>query len=334
MTGAANVFLTVDVECSIGGAFANPTLKPVGISKRVFGRFRGHEYGIPLMMDIAERYHLPLIFFMEMFNSYFFGLDEIVEVAESILKRKHDLQLHLHPNYLNFTLAHPQDMTFSDLCADYSLERQTEMIAKARRMLLDCGVPDPVAFRAGCFGANISTIKALADSGLLIDSSYNQAYLGTTCMLPDWHLNDLGVCEGIFEFPVSQFMERTGLRAARSMPLDINGVSFEEIRYVLNAARRGSGPRNVTIILHSFSFIKPYDVKYRRLRPRYNVIRRFEKLCRFLAENNQDFEVRNFRGLSHGDLLEMMSGRSDRVPVMPAYLSLARFGEQLFDRFV
>lgn len=334
MTGAVNVFLTVDVECSIGGAFANPSLKPVGSAKRVFGRFNGQEYGIPLMMDIAERYNLSLVFFVEAFHQHFFGPDGAREVVEVILEREHDLQLHLHPNYLNFTLPRPQDLQFSDLCGRYSLEQQIEMIAEAQQMLVDCGAPVPIGFRAGSFGANTDTLKALAANAFLIDSSYNQAYVSSTCLLPNWGLNDLNEWEGLFEFPVSQFIERTGLRCSRYMPLDINGVSFEEMRYVLNASRRGNGPRNLTIILHSFSFLKPYDVQYRRVRPRYNVIRRFEKLCRFLAENERDFDVRKLCELTESELLGMMPSRCDRVPVMPAYWSLARFGGQLYDRWV
>jgi hypothetical protein len=180
----------------------------------------------------------------------------------------------------------------------------------------------------------LDTLKALGANGFLIDSSYNQAYLNKTCLFPDLRLNDLSECSGIFEFPITQFKERSGLRTLRSMPLDVNGVSFEEMRYVFNASRFDAGPRNIVILLHSFSFIKPYDVQYKRTRPRWNVIRRFEKLCRFLAENENTFQVKTFRGLSRTDLSRMMGGRCDKVPMMPAYLSLARFGAQLFDRWI
>ena len=327
-----NVFLTIDTEHSIGGAFADPDLKPVGNVRRIFGRIGGKEYGIPLQMEIADRFGVKLVFFVEVFNRHFFGADETRRVVETILRRGHDVQLHLHPNYLNFTLARPQDLSYSDLCGDYPPERQIEMLAEARQLLVDCGAPQPTAFRAGCFGANGDTLKALAGNGLLIDSSYNQAYLGGPCRLPDWGLNDLAEREGVFELPVTNFVEQTGLRSRRHMPLDINGVSFEEMRQVLDAARSGVGPRNVTVILHSFSFIKTYDVQYRRVRPRWEVIRRFEKLCRFLAENAGNFSVRTLGALTRDDLTGMLSDRSDIFPTMPARLSLARFGGQLLDR--
>lgn len=215
-------------------------------------------------MDIADRFTLSMVFFVEMFNQYFFGSGEIRRVVDFILNHGHDVQLHLHPNYLNFTTENPQQVKYSDLIGEYSFNRQTELLSGAVGMLVACCAPKPLAFRAGCFGANINTLKALAANGLLIDSSYNQAYLGAPCLMPDLKINDLAEREGVYEFPVTNFIERTGLRSQRTMPLDINGVSFEEMRYVLRECAAGRGLHNVTIILHSFSFIKAYDVQYSR----------------------------------------------------------------------
>jgi len=327
-----NVFITIDTEHSIGGAFADPELKPVGNRQRIFACIGDKEFGIRMIMDIAELSGLTLVFFVEVFNRYFFGSDETREVVECIHQRGHDVQLHLHPNYLNFTLERPQDLKFSDLCGDYSVEHQTEMLTEARQFLIDCGAANPVAFRAGCFGANTNTLTALVSNGFWLDSSYNQAYTGDCCLLPDWKMNDLDEREGIYEMPVTNFIERTGLRSERYKPLDINGVSFEEMRQVLNASRRGAGPRNINVILHSFSLVKAYDVQYRKMRPRQHVIRRFTKLCRFLAEHQEDFKVRTFGGLGHDELNDMVRDRNDGFLRMPAHLSLARLGGQLLDR--
>jgi hypothetical protein len=327
-----NVFITVDTEHSIGGAFANPALKPVGNDRRIYGRIAGREYGIPLIMDIADRYGLKITFFVEVFNKYFFGEDETRQVVETILRRGHDVQLHLHPNYLNFTLDRPQDLQFSDLIGDYPLERQIEMLQEARQTLESYGAPHVTAFRAGCYGANADTLKALADSGFLIDSSYNVAFIGGPCLMPEWGINDVQFRDGVFEFPVTNFVECSGLRSRRAKPLDVNGVSFEEMRHVLRSSAKGDGPCAITVILHSFSFVRPGDVQYRTARPRPHVIRRFEKLCRFLAEQEKDFSVRTFGSFSPCDLEEVTRHRKDRMPRVPAGLSLLRFGGQLWDR--
>lgn len=326
-----NVFITVDTEHSIGGAFADPALKPVGNDRRIYGRIGGREYGIGLIMDIADRYGLKITFFVEVFNKYFFGEGETREVVETILRRGHDVQLHLHPNYLNFTLENPRELRYSDLTGDYPLERQIDMLGEAKQTLESHGAPRVTAFRAGCFGANADTLKALAKNDFLIDSSYNGAFLGGPCRMPDWGINDLMERDGIYEFPVTNFREATGLRSARRMPLDINGVSFEEMHHVLEACRN-DGPRQVTVILHSFSFVRAYDVQYRRMQARTHVVRRFEKLCRFLAENPAHFAVRTFGGLRREELEGFARDRNDLLPRVPGYLSLLRFGGQLWDR--
>jgi len=114
-----NVFITVDTEHSIGGAFMRKDARPVGNDRRVWGRIGTKVYGIPLIMDIADSFGLKLTFFVEVLNKYFFGENESREVCEYILKRGHDVQLHLHPNYLNFTLKDPRQRQFTDLIGRY-----------------------------------------------------------------------------------------------------------------------------------------------------------------------------------------------------------------------
>ena len=325
-----NVFITVDTEHSIGGAFGDRNLRPVGNEKRIWGRIGDRSFGIPLMMDIAETYDIRLTFFVEVLNKYYFGEGETKKVCEYILNRGHDVQLHLHPCYLNFTLTNPLEKTYSDLIGTFSSEKQIELIKEAVEILIRNGVPRPIAFRAGCFGANEETLRALKAVGFLIDSSYNRTYIGDTCLLKDNGINDLADLQGIWEFPVTNFVESIKIRPKRFKPLDINGVSFQEMKSVLNQAEEG-GPRNITIILHSFSFIKPYDVQYNFVKPRSYVIRRFEKLCYFLKQNSEIFEVNTFGSLVRDQLDQMSSCSTHNFFQVPAKFTLLRYLEELKD---
>lgn len=325
-----NVFITVDTEHSIGGAFKDPNLKPVGNEKRIFGKIGDKFYGIPLIMDIAEVYNIHLTFFMEVLNKYYFGEKETRGVCEDVIKRGHDIQLHMHPNYLNFNLPNPQKQFFSDFIGDYGLKDQIELIEEGIKILTHNGVSRPIAFRAGCFAANRETLKALKENGFLIDCSYNRASIGKTCFLNDNGINDLAYFNGIWEFPVTNFIESTKLRPKRFMPLDINGVSFQEMKYVLNKAKT-NGPRNITILLHSFSFIKAYDIQYYKVKPRWYVIKRFKKLCHFLNENSDVFEVRTFGSLDKKKLFQMSQASSHFIPEVPAIFSSIRGLQQLKD---
>lgn len=327
-----NVFITVDTEHSIGGAFRDPNLKPVGNDRRIFGRIGDKEYGIPLIMDIADRYGIPLTFFVEVLNKYYFGEEESRKVCKYIIDRGHDVQLHLHPNYLNFTLPDPTKRQFLDQMFSYPLERQIELIEDGKQTLIRHGIPSPIAFRAGNFGADRNTLRALAQSGFLVDASYSRTLLGTGCKLTDFDLADVAFIENIWEFPVTSFFEMSCGGGGRLRPLDVNGISFAEMRKVLDQAP-GNGPRNITILMHSFSFINPLGVQYQKVQLRKVVIRRFEKLCCYLAQNSHKFRVMSFGDLNTELLAEMGGKSSHHLPKLGPFLAIARKIEHTWDAF-
>ena len=324
-----NVFLTIDTEHSIGGSFRNPNLKPVGNTKRVFCRIGKREFGIPLMMDIAESYGLSLIFFVEAMSRLFFGEEETRSICQYILERGHDIQLHLHPEYLKFGRS---SVVPSCAIAHMPFSQQNNLINDGCQTLIRYGVPSLKAFRAGGFGADINTLKALRENSVLIDSSYNNYYLKRSRRLSAGaEVNDACNIQGVWEFPITNFSEFQSLGLHRTRPLDINGSSFAEMKAALNFAKK-HGPRNITIILHSFSFIKAYDVQYNKIKPRFHVIRRFEKLCGFLSENSQTFKVVTFGSLDKQELGKMCSNPIHTFPKVPSYLSFLRYFAQLYDR--
>ncbi len=53
----------------------------------------------------------------------------------------------------------------------------------------------------------------------------------------------------------------------------------------------------VTFLTHSFEFVKAGDVQWEKLRPRKWLIKRFESIARYLAENGARFEVTTYHGL-------------------------------------
>ena len=325
-----NVFITIDTEHSIGGAFADPALKPVGNDKRIYGRVDGKEYGIPLIMDIADRYGIPLTFFVEVLNKYYFGEDETREVCEYILGRGHDVQLHLHPNYLNFREENPGAQRYRDNMSAYSLEEQSALIAEGKELLTRYCGRAPVAFRAGNYGADANTLKALKANSILMDSSYNAAFSKHGRRIHTEQLNDAVEIDGVWELPITNFIENIPLRGERLKPLDINGVSLAEMKAVIHQAIDGRGPRSLTLILHSFSFLKAKDVQYRECAVRKYVIERFEGLCRTLAELGDRVWCRGFSGLSTEGAGQLGEGAAQVFPRITAGLSVLRGVEQQY----
>jgi hypothetical protein len=292
------IFITIDVEHGIGGAFSDVALKPIDSNRHIFCQIGNNFYGIPLIIDILNKNKIKASFFVETANKYFFGEDETRQACRYIVDKGQDVQLHLHPNYKNFEnnayRKFNRNKKLSDLMAHYSLSEQTNLVKEGKDLLQKYGAPSVIAFRAGCFGANNQTLEALKNNGIVFDSSYSYGHLGSTCFLDRLGtINDGIDIEGIREFPVTHFQDFCFLNYHRLKLMDISGVSFFEIKKALFKALR-QGTSFVTIILHSFSFVKAKDNQYRNISPNYIAINRFKDLCAFLSKNNDYFEALSF----------------------------------------
>ena len=324
------VLITIDTEHSVGGAFRDSTLKPVGNAKRIYGRVNGGEYGIPMMMDIADRYGIPLTFFVEVLNHHYFGSAATSEVCRYILERGHDVQLHLHPTFINFSEKRPGAKPYSDCMSAYSLEAQTALIQQGVAILNDyCGRPRCLSRRELCRGYKHPSRpeNQQPQNRLLLQPGFSESKPHD---LPK-ELNDVTRIEGIWELPITTFRQTLpGIPKFR--PLDLNGVSFGEIRALLENARKGKGPGFVTVILHSFSFLIPGDIQYRNCRINTVVRRRFTNLCRYLAEHPDSFSPLSLSG-AHQALPPGPNTQPPGPPSffsMPPHLTLARLFQQLF----
>lgn len=296
-----NVHITIDAECSMGGAWTNPGYEPVGPERAVLGRLDGTCYGVPLIMDILEENGLRGTFFTEVLAGPLVDERALAQAYESVLERGHDAQLHAHPVYRYYAKVRRGELSETalpprmDLIGSLPVDVQRELLEEARDTFVRFTGRKPTAFRAGNYGASLETLKVLDEMGFTHDSSFNAAYTNGMCLVsPGTVTNTPWQVGGLWEVPVTSF--RTGsLLMSKVKPLDIAGVSFAEIRRVLEQAEQ-RGPGTVTMVLHSFSFLKRADVQFRRMKPDRLVIRRFRRLCRFLAAERARFPVRTFAG--------------------------------------
>ena len=128
-TEKARVYITIDTETSLGGGWKNPGSPPVPLDRTVYGRYGSQFYGIPLIMDILEKFGFRATFFTEVFCSYCLGDEEVGKLLQYIRDRGHDAQLHLHPTYRfyrDFLRGGPRRET--DLMAQLSPAEQRELI--------------------------------------------------------------------------------------------------------------------------------------------------------------------------------------------------------------
>jgi hypothetical protein len=321
MAEKIRVYITIDTETSMGGAWRNPQSAPVPLDGPVFGKCGSRQCGIPLIAEILEEHGLRGTFFVEVFCSYLLGMPEVGRVFDYINKRGHDAQLHLHPTYRlfrDYKAGGPRRET--DLIAQFTSAEQVELLGDATRLFERFCGRRPRAYRAGCYGASETTLSALKANGIEIDSSYNLAYLDQTCRFEMRGLNAPAVIEGVYELPVTVF--RVPFSSGYK-PLEISAVSTSEMLSTIDNLRE-AGSTDVVLVLHSFSLMKNCGLRYETSRPDDIVIRRFRTLCRALRDRSAELQVTTFGAV------DVAAIRAPQRSVLPS----VRFSQAAARKFV
>jgi hypothetical protein len=292
------VYITIDVECSMGGAYGDPARRPVHPDRGMMGDYGGKPMGLPLITDILTRAGLAGTFFLEPFTEEQGFAQEGKKVARYLMARGQDVQLHIHPAYCYYARhragqAYPKTDEFYDLTAE---EARALLVEGARRIGEWTGRA-PVAFRAGNMGANESTLAVLAGMGIRIDSSYTWPFAGGQCGFSAGEPYNGSRWYGeVLEVALSGFRQPRlpGLKAGK--PLDVVGISFEECRDGI--CRIVDAGADAVLIFHSFSLFKVRNLAYDGGRPDRIVTRRLRRLCDWLAENADRYPVHTFARLA------------------------------------
>lgn len=152
---------------------------------------------ISKMMDIADKYHIKISFFMDFSACEKYG-DELIEAGKYILSRHHDLQVYC----CHYDSNNPS--------SDYA----NSIIHYVTEQYIKCAGKSPVAFRNGKYDFNVSFLKALKENGYQADLSYN-------CSKLNWlPTNRQFLYEnGLIELPISTL-------PIQKKPLDFNHPSF------------------------------------------------------------------------------------------------------------
>ena len=195
--------------------------------------------------------------------------------------------LHLHPEWLTDPRCVGLPKFRGPYLSHYELQDQRKLIRVGLQRLKEAGARPLPVFRAGSWGADVTTLVALRDEGIVVDSSLNAAYPNSLPSLAQRsELHGPSMQHGMVEFPVTRFDDRIS-RGGR--PLSPIGTSWAEMRFALDACH-AAGRRSLVMVLHSNEFVKTEMLwKGKQPTPRRLVVRRFEKLCRYLAENRDRF---------------------------------------------
>jgi hypothetical protein len=292
-----NVYLTIDTEHSMGGAWANPTLRPVPTERRIFCRIDGKDHGIGWLCDELGRHKFRATFFAEMFGSLFFGRDDTRSWCQYLLDCGQDVELHTHLNLYYYTqqqAAAPRVTSApTDDLANVPSPLRTELLEQACDLFRYATGYHPRAFRAGNWRADRALMSDLAKAGIRLDSSFNPAArAGGSFAGETLEVNALQRIDRLWELPLSvvrqSLPEPHLVDGAR--PFDLVSLSSWEIRKSLDDAHQAGTP-HVVAVLHSFSGVKPKDVQYGQMKPDSVVRRRVRSFLDHLAANRDQFRV-------------------------------------------
>lgn len=242
------------------------------IRRSVWGEAGGRCHGIGWQMDQLDRHGLKGVFFVDPMPAAVYGTEFLKPIVAAIAERGHEVQLHVHTEWLGPNSGSPVGGRQGRNIGDFSLDDQIMVLRMARRWLEDAGAPAVTAFRAGNFGANDDTLRALAALGIAWDSSLNPAYRQHGCALAMSAGDQAGIARrlGVSELPVAGIWDRPG----SFRPAQICAMSSAEMRAGLRHAVR-EGHDAFAVVTHSFEMLSRD-----RRRPNKTVMRRFTALCR------------------------------------------------------
>lgn len=288
-SGRTKVVLTIDTEPSVAGAFADPRHAPL-LHEPVSGEVNGRSEALGFLIETLCRHGLAATFFVETLHTRCFGEHAMGRYAERLAHAGQDVQLHLHPNWLSFEGGKLRSgPPHTDDCREMSAEPLAAVIAEGADRIADWTGKRATAMRTGNFSTGLSVFQAMQQAGLRVASNICVAVAPP----PERELALAGGVHeiaGVRELPVTCFADIGPVGRGRLRPMQVTALTAREMTDVLDAAHACGNPV-VVIVTHPFEFLKKRDFRYAGLRPNRLVQHRFRRLCAFLAENRDRFEV-------------------------------------------
>lgn len=320
------VYITIDTEYSSG------LLKGLSQADRVDNFARSiacvtpdGPAGITHKLDLLRQYGQKAVFFVDPMPALVWGVAAIEDIVGPILDAGQDVQLHCHTEWLE--LAGDRNPLSSKRIGrnllDFPLEEQAQLLDFARDTLIAAGAPAPVAFRAGNYGANDDTLRALADLGIAYDSSHcpalrqgaSEISLGSEDRDPAYHM-------GVIEVPVGSISTLfDGQRHAQ-----ITALTRIEMGAAIRYAR-DTGRDSFTLVSHSFELINRRSLAVNKIvRKRFTcLIKELESMRGVTTGNYRDTPPQVRSRIMYSELLPACPIRTS-VRVAEQFASNALYG--------
>lgn len=268
-----DVLITIDTELSarLHQQGASPEQN---MASSIWGQCTSGACGIGWQMDELDAQDAKGVFFVDPLPALVYGEEIVREIVSPIVERGHEVQLHIHTEWLEWVQASPVGGRLGRNLADFNLADQLTLLGLGADLLESAGAPRPIAFRAGNFGANDDSLRALAQLGFRWDSSVNAAYFDQGCGIrcaPE-QIDPIALL-GMLELPVSSLFDFPH----HARPAQVCALSKWEMRAALRHAARQL-QQCFMVVTHSFEMLSRD-----RRRPNRIVMDRFQNLCATVA---------------------------------------------------
>ena len=319
------VVITIDTEPSIAGAFMDPARYAPLIHEPVWGD--GEALGF--LLRTLGGHELRATFFVEAAHTSYFPPDVMGSYVEKIVGGGHDVQLHLHPNWLRFRNGTLSDAPpFQDDCCRMEEGALVDLIRQGCDTIERWTGARPTGMRTGNFATSMSVFRAMRAAGL--ENSSNICVAGYVPPEPELYaMGGIHTFSDVRELPVTCFADIGPIGRGRPRPLQVTSLSLAEATSCLEQLHDKGGAVAV-VVTHPFEFLKRRDIRYHGLRRNELVQRRFEGLCAYLRSHDDRFDV-----LPIGEACRALPKHEDAVPLAGAPLrSVLRAAENFAnDRF-
>lgn len=314
------VFITIDTEYS-SGLYTGPGAadRAMNYSQSVACVTPEGPAGISHKLELLRAHGQKAVFFVDPMPALVWGVAAIEDIVGPILAAGQDVQLHCHTEWLAHAgSANPLASKRTGLfLADFPFDDQCAILNYARTTLMAAGAPAPVAFRAGNYGADDDTLRALAALGIGYDSSHCPALVGGYCKIslgpddrdPLWH-------HGVIEVPAGTI----GTLSGGQRHAQITALTLAEMLAAITHAR-DNGRDSFTLLSHSFELINRRKLAVNKI-----VRRRFTKLVEALAT------MPGVETSSYADNPPPLTCPTRQSVPLPA--SAMRTGQRLAEQFV
>lgn len=313
------VYITIDTEYSSGlYTGPGPADRAENYARSIACITPDGPAGITHKLELLAEHGQKAVFFVDPMPALVWGVAAIEDIVAPIIAAGQDVQLHCHTEWLELAgSANPlaSQRTGRNI-ADFPFEEQSQILDYARATLMAAGAPAPVAFRAGNYGADDDTLRALAQIGIAYDSSHCPALVGEACKIslgPE--TRDPVLHKGLIEVPVGSI----GTIGGGQRHAQLTALTLAEMLAAIRHAQ-GCGRESFTLVSHSFELINR-----RRLAVNHIVRRRFIGLVRALA---------SMRGVETGTFannpppLSALGSESQPLPASPVRTGM-RLAEQI-----